>query len=307
MSEINEKYVNILMSTYNGEDFILEQLNSLYSQTYPFIRIYVRDDGSSDSTYKILSDEQSKGRIILFPQGDNLGPANSFFKLLDSSENADFFAFCDQDDLWNVDKVERAVATIREIAEDEPAMYFSSVECVDEKNKLIKLIAPSKDIGFGNALVENIAIGCTMVLNKSARVLIAKDPPSNCLMHDSWCYLVVSCFGIVLYDPLPSMRYRQHSNNVFGAPSSAIDSLVRRIKRFSFSQYGVFRFGDQAAIMSSIYGNDIPDKQKAILNLIVTGKYSIFHRLRLAMSKHIWRQNIIDNFILRILILVNRY
>ncbi len=307
MSDISEKYVNILLSTYNGEQFVLEQLNSLYTQTYPFIRIYVRDDGSSDSTLSLLRDEQSKGKLMLLPEGKNIGASASFFTLLGGSKNAGFFAFCDQDDIWNKDKIERAVTEFAQVTDDIPTMYFSAVECVDAENNFIKLLSPTQKIGFGNALVENVAIGCTVVLNKSARDLIVREPPSQCLMHDSWCYLVISCFGTVLYDSRPSMRYRQHSNNVFGAPTSAIDSLIRRVKRFSFRSNGVFRFSDQSTIFLNIYGNAIPERYKAILNLYVMAKHSFIARLQLLITPRVWRQKMLDNLILKLLILLNYY
>lgn len=299
--------VNVLLSTYNGEAYLLEQLQSLYQQTYPNVKVVVRDDGSSDSTLNLLKKEASDAKLVLQSPEANIGPAASFFKLLESSDDSDFFAFCDQDDLWNKDKIERAIEALTSIPSDIPAMYFSSVECVNEANNFIKLSPLPKKIGFGNALVENVATGCTVVLNKKARNLIVKSLPNQCLMHDSWCYLVVSCYGKILFDGSPSMRYRQHSNNTIGAATSVVDNFVRRIKRFSLRKHGRFRFSDQAAEFLEHYGDSIPSQHQALLSQFVKAKYSLLNRFCLAFSPTIWRQSFLDNLILRLLILLNRF
>ena len=100
--------VTVLLSTYNGSKFLQQQLNSLYEQTYPNIRILVRDDGSSDSTRSILENEQLSGRIDILRGHENLGPGLSFFKLLHNaaSTETEYVAFCDQDDVWHPHKIE---------------------------------------------------------------------------------------------------------------------------------------------------------------------------------------------------------
>ncbi|MDI1307811.1 MAG: glycosyltransferase family 2 protein [Methylotenera sp.] len=299
--------VNVLLSTYNGEAYLHEQLQSLYQQTYENIRIFVRDDGSSDSTYGILQQVASENRIFLQRPDANIGPAASFFSLLDISGDAGFYAFCDQDDIWNRDKLERAVLALGSLPEDIPAMYFSRLDYVDANNQFIKLSPQPEKIGFGNALVENIATGCTVVLNKSARDLIIKSLPDRCLMHDSWCYLVISCFGEVLFDDQSTMRYRQHSNNAIGAATSVWDSYIRRVKRFSLFKHGVFRFSDQAETFLERYSEVLSDEAKALLLEFLGAKKLFLGRFRLVFNRKIWRQSILDNLILKLLILMNRY
>ncbi len=299
--------VNVLLSTYNGEAYLLEQLQSLYQQTYPNTKIIVRDDGSTDSTLNLLLREASLGKLTLLPQGGNIGPATSFFKLLETSGNADFYALCDQDDIWVSNKIELAVKAIKQLPSEIPVMYFSRLMYVDSKNQFIKLSALPSSIGFGNALVENVATGCTVVLNKAARDLIVKNIPSQCVMHDSWCYLIISCLGQVIYDPFPSIRYRQHVANAIGASLSVMDTIKRRIKRFKFQKDGVFRFSNQAETLFALYENQIASENRTILKQFVNAKESLPRRLMLALSRYIWRQGFVDNLILRVLILLNRY
>lgn len=300
--------VNILLSTYNGAKYLQPQLDSLYQQTYINCSIFVRDDGSSDDTLDILKEAQSKGSLHILPSNENLGPANSFFALLkESPADCGFFAFCDQDDIWMQDKIHNAVTALKQFSDDTPVMYFSRVTYVDANNKYIKLSPLPKCVGLGNALVENVAIGCTVVINKPARDLITQKIPKTCLMHDSWCYLLMSCLGNVIYDPMLSINYRQHASNTIGASTSILQTIIRRFKRFKIGKHGVFRYSNQSELLLELYGNLIGENKKELIVQFVNAKQSFHKRLILALSPKIWRQNFIDNLILRALIIFNRY
>lgn len=299
--------VNVLLSTYNGEAYLHEQLLSLYLQTYQHTKIYVRDDGSSDSTLDILQKEASENRLSLQISEANLGPAASFFRLLETSGDSGFYAFCDQDDIWNSDKIEMAVYAIQRFSPKIPVMYFSRLTYVDSENNFIKFSPIPRVLGFGNALVENVATGCTVVMNKIARDLIVKSLPTECLMHDSWCYLLISSLGEVIFDSKSHIHYRQHSSNAIGASTSVLQTIYRRFKRFQIAEYGVFRFSNQAENFLNLYFNLIPENKRHLLQLFIMAKQSFKARVELALSKDVWRQNPIDNFILRLLILINRY
>ena len=308
MTESNlMKQVNVLLSTYNGERFLLEQLHSLYQQTYPKINIVVRDDGSSDSTLNILKKEVSEGKLVLLPANANVGPAASFLKLLEASGTAGFYAFCDQDDVWHPQKIEIAVEAISKMSPEIPVMYFSRVTYVDAENNVMKLSPLPKFVGFGNALVENVATGCTVVINKAAKDLIVRYLPKQCLMHDSWCYLLISCFGKVIFDPISHINYRQHSANTIGASMSTLQTIFRRFKRFRFDKNDHFKYTNQAEQFLNLYSDQLPSDKQELLQQFVDVGSSFKSRICLALSKHIWRQSVIDNIIVRILILINRF
>ena len=236
--------VTVLLSTYNGSKFLQQQLNSLYEQTYPNIRILVRDDGSSDSTRSILENEQINGRIDILRGHKNLGPALSFFELLHNAAltETEYVAFCDQDDVWHPHKIEHAVSALRVVADNCPALFCSRLEIVDEQLNHIGFTNTPKKVGFGNALVENVATGCTMVLNRKAVELICTHLPSKVLMHDWWCYLVLSCFGKIIFDSNANIKYRQHGNNTIGATVNMFDELKRKLHRFMYSGKGLLWF-----------------------------------------------------------------
>ena len=300
--------VTVLLSTYNGSKFLQQQLNSLYEQTYPDIRILVRDDGSSDSTRSILESEQSKGCIDILEGHSNLGPALSFFKLLRNaaSTETEYVAFCDQDDVWNPYKIAHAVSALTEVAGSCPAMYCSRLEIVDEHLKHIGYTEMPGKVGFGNALVENVAVGCTIVLNRKAIDLIGENLPSKVLIHDWWCYLVLACFGEIIFNNSADIKYRQHGSNTIGMATNMFDQLARKARRFFGGGRGYLWLSEQASVFLSVFKERIPLPHRRVLNKFVAAKSSFKCRGQLVFSREIWRQKWSDNLILRFLVLIKR-
>jgi glycosyltransferase involved in cell wall biosynthesis len=300
--------VTVLLSTYNGSRFLQQQLDSLYQQTYPNIRILVRDDGSTDATRALLAGEQAKGRIDILEGHNNLGPALSFFELLKSAvgTETEYVAFCDQDDVWHPEKIARAIQKLSGVANDRPAMYCSRVELVDENLKHIGYTDLPRKIGFGNALLESVAAGCSIVLNREAMILVGRNLPSKVVIHDWWCYLVVSCFGEVIVDAEATLKYRQHGSNAIGV-ADGFTRWARKYRRFFGDGAGHLWMSEQAASLLEIFKDRVPATNRKVLNDFVAAKSSLFRRMQLALSNEIWRQKWSDNLLLRLLILMNRY
>jgi glycosyltransferase involved in cell wall biosynthesis len=304
--------VCVLISAYNGEQYIEDQILSVLKQRDVKVSLVVRDDGSTDRTSDILKKYENRGDLIMLPSVGNIGPALSFFELLKYAPDCNnYFSFCDQDDIWDECKLARAVMSL--IAEDphRPTMYFSRQEVVDENlNKLGYSDLPRR-IGFGNALVECITPGCTVVINALARNFLIVNPPSRLyMMHDWWIYLTLTCFGNVIYDPIPCMKYRQHINNVVGLNISSFSKLIVRWKRFRATGRPIGFAADpsqQAVEFKKIFDNQIPPDKLLVLNRFVSGKTSLILRIRLAFSSMIWRQRSFDDLLVRLLIVLNRY
>lgn len=225
--------VAILLCTHQGQDYLNEQLDSIGCQTHTNWQVWASDDDSADDTRVILDAYKQTWRAgqLSIQDGPVAGFAANFLSLTCKADiDADYFAFADQDDIWDPDKLERAVAWLDTIAAHTPALYCSRTRLVDAQNKEIGL-SPlfSKPPGFGNSLVQNIGGGNTMVFNNAARALLreaGEDVPV--VAHDWWVYMViVGCGGKVLYDPYPSLRYRQHHDNLVGANASWLSRLVR--------------------------------------------------------------------------------
>jgi glycosyltransferase involved in cell wall biosynthesis len=298
--------VTVLLSTYNGSQFLQQQLTSLYEQSYPNIKILVRDDGSTDSSRELLANEHLKGAIEQLAEHNNVGATRSFFTLLAHAAQSKtaYIAFCDQDDVWQANKIAQAVSVLSSVA-DRPALYCSRLEIVNEHLHTLALSAKPRKIGFGNALVENIAVGCTMVLNRKAMDLLCQQSlPSEVYIHDWWCYLVIAGFGEVIFDDNALIKYRQHGGNAIGAATDSLGVWKRKLARLFNGRLWI---SEQAMIFAQLFAEQLPPDERKLLELVCKAKSSFWYRVRLALSTALWRQKQLDNVILRLVILMNRF
>lgn len=230
---IKKKKILVLMSTYNGEKYLKEQIDSLLSQENVDLNILVRDDGSSDSTLSILKDYSNKG-LLTWYCGENLRSAKSFMDLIQRASNADYYAFCDQDDVWNPDKLYMAISKLEKFKEkDCSVLYCSNYQLVDEQLNNLSDNNHVSTTTFNAALVSSCATGCTIVFNYELLKILKKFNPTNIVMHDDWAHKVcLSVGGIVIYDSNKMLKYRQHDNNVDGGQHSfkqRLQGILRRI------------------------------------------------------------------------------
>ena len=293
--------INVLLSTYNGEKYLPELLESLANQTYSPVKITIRDDGSRDNTIKTIETFAAGRNNLSFYKGENLGVVNSFFMLLKNADASGYYSFCDQDDVWLPDKLERAVDAINKHSKSKPVIYCSAYNLVDEKlNYIGKPLTTIKKPSFGNALVENLATGCTVVINNSARDILINKLPQNALMHDWWMYLVISAFGQVIYDPNPSILYRQHASNVVGAQANMMTKWMNRVKQYK-KRNGERLIFQQVLEFYNLYKNQMDKK-----TLDITEKFlndTLINRITNCFFSPFYRQSAIDNMIYKILYL----
>lgn len=297
----------VLLATYNGEKYLVDFLESLCGQSEKNFKVIVRDDGSTDGTLHILESYQDKLQIEIMESVKRLGPAFSFLELLKCcGDQFDFYFFADQDDYWHASKIERAIDKLVP-CKDEVGLYCSQLEYVDENLVHINYSRIPEKISFENALVENIATGCTVAINDAARQLIIDNPPKQLIMHDWWFYIVASAFGKVIYDPFPSIKYRQHGNNTIGAATNLLQDFKRRLSRFIKSDGGIFGLAKQAGELKRCFSSLFEKKQLTLVNSIIDGKDCIPKRVSLALFSKLVRQRWFDTFILRILFLSGRF
>lgn len=205
--------IAVLMSTYNGGKYLDEQLASLANQTVAeAMNVYIRDDGSKDSTFDII--EQWKEKLpIHLRKAQNVGPARSFWELFtDRDIQADFYAFCDQDDIWDADKLETAVAQLR----GDCHMYCCNCRIVDAQGKLLqpamKDAAPQMEIP--RMFVTGFTQGCSMVFTNALREHVLSKEITCVPMHDVMLTLYGAAYGKVYWDNAPRFSYRVHESNV---------------------------------------------------------------------------------------------
>lgn len=229
-------HVAILLGTHQGERFLASQLDSIARQTWSQWEVWASDDHSTDATWEILSayrTEWGDERLKLH-RGPARGFCANFLALAcDARIQAELFAFCDQDDVWDEDKLERAVRWHRTIPDGIAALYCGRTRLIDIEGRDIGH-SPlfSRPVTFRNALVQSIAGGNTMVLNRAARALLMEAGRDvDVQTHDWWAYMVVAgCGGRVHYDPEPAVGYRQHEGNLVGSNAS-FSGRVRRAVR----------------------------------------------------------------------------
>ena len=232
--------VTILLSTFNGVRHLAAQLDSFAAQTLTRWRLLWRDDGSSDGTPDAIERFASvlpAGRVVRSSgSGVHLGVFDSFLALLAEASDAPAVALADQDDVWLPEKLARALDALAAADPEIPALYCSALTVVDQDLRPIGTSLPLRhDPGFPGALLQNIASGCTMVLNQAAVRAVLKAARPHHGVHDWWIYLLVTAIdGQVLFDPAPSMLYRQHGANAIGASWSR--SVFKRVA-------GAFRRG----------------------------------------------------------------
>lgn len=222
--------IDILVACYNGENFLKQQLDSLINQTYQDFNIILRDDGSKDSSLKILKQFKADypDKVTLIEGNPTGGAKNNFFELMNHTD-ADYIMFCDQDDVWLENKVEITLSKMKDTenayGKDVPVLCHTDLSVADKDlnithNSFFKM--QKFDISktsLNRALVQNIVTGCTVMINR-ALLNIAKGTNSNdVIMHDWWLFLIASAFGRVEAINSPTILYRQHENNQVGAKS----------------------------------------------------------------------------------------
>ncbi len=287
------------MCTYQAENYLIEQIDSIVAQSHTHWQLFVSDDGSKDKTSTILKsylETLGQIRLSIF-RGPAKGFVGNFLSLTcKASIEADVYAYSDQDDIWDKDKLECAIKFLSSVPQNIPALYCSRSCLVDSNNIEIGL-SPlfSKRPSFANALMQNIGGGNTMVFNNAARSLLVEagqDIPV--VSHDWWTYLLVTgCGGKVFYDKVPRLRYRQHDGNLVGMNST----WGARLKRIRMLGQGRFRIWNDNNILAlrKMLDKLTPDNQEILERFIKAREMSIVPRLFHLKKSGIHRQTLLGN------------
>lgn len=243
--------VNILMSTYNGEDFLAQQIQSIQEQTVQDWKLLIRDDGSSDQTKSIIAKfvaEDSRIHWINENDATNVGVIKSFHALL-QHEEADYYFFSDQDDIWLPEKLERSLAETTNYPEDLPLMVYMDLTVVDQDLQVMAKSMIRSQSGQANTelveeLTENTVTGGVAMINHALAQLWTQT--DDILMHDWYLALLATAFGKLVYIDQPGELYRQHGNNVLGART-----LSKRVKKWL-----------RPSLLFSLYWDLIENSQK---------------------------------------------
>ncbi|MCI8501005.1 MAG: glycosyltransferase [Oscillospiraceae bacterium] len=299
------KKVAVLLAAYNGEHYIEQQIDSILSQTYPNFELYIWDDGSSDSTRKILSQYAGKHSNLHLELSDvNLGYPASFYALTDMEINADYFMFSDQDDVWCPEKIERMVELMDRADLSIPTAYFSGYYICDENLNVRSESAPQhKPIKLHNTLFEVCGLEFTMAINKAAKELLFHNKPQWVKARGTWMCMLYSALGVILYDNRPSAFYRRHSSAVTSSNMGFFGLWKWRIKTFFGGGFEDYKLKLQD--FYSVVGDRLPGKERKMVyrfsdpHYLKNVIYKVFYPKRL-------RRRLFDELMLRFTFLIGK-
>ncbi len=294
------KRVNVLMSTYNGQDYIKEQIESILNQTYHNIKLYVRDDGSTDCTIDILQCYEQQNKIV-FIKGNNVGYGASFMQLLLEAEDSDYWAFSDQDDVWDREKIERAVMQLEKMDQDMPAMYCHNYYITDQKLQITgKSNFIQEDYPFYKAITECVHLGFATVINRKLREMMLLAKGRVLISHDWWAELIATEFGTIYVDSYMGAWHRRLENSVSGG------DLTSRFKWLWNSLKNETEIHNLTENFWVVFQNKMKNKDKIILSWFVSEKYNLDKALRKVFYYRRWRSGLASEVVVRFLMLIGR-
>ena len=291
----------ILMSTYNGEKYLSEQLDSILNQEKVEVDILIRDDGSTDNTLKILENYSEKFKNVEYYIGKNIKSAKSFMDLVKHSKTYKYYAFADQDDVWDRDKLFIGVSKLKEGYN----LYGCKKRSVDKNLNLItENDYEHKHFVLGSVILRGYIAGCTMVFDDYLKNKVLESSIERFQMHDTWFLRVAFCVGKVYFDKVAHMSYRQHDNNVYGGKISIFTRWKQRIKFLDRRKYQNETRLIMAKELYNRYSESLSKEDKESLFYFAYYRENLKNRIKLVSRDFLHGDNIFDTSIIKILALL---
>lgn len=306
--------INILLSTYNGAKYLSEQLDSIFQQTFQNFTLYIRDDASSDTTVALLhtyihEHPNFADKIVLLPDQvhQNLGYMGSFWLLLDQCAPADYYAFCDQDDIWLPNKLEAGLYYLEKENAEMPLLYFSNYNYCDEKlNVMHEAPNVSLPITFRDVLFYTPAFGFSIIINEKLRAMALQTTNRIRLPHDGWVQKIAAAFGKILYNPAPTALYRRHSSAVTSSNAQLMTALKYWIQNdilgssMKETRFVLERFMEE-------YGTLLSEENYRLLALYTRAPKTLLSWFKQCFYKKRFRPSIGGDLALRVCFFLGRY
>lgn len=303
------KQVVVLMSTYNGEKYLKEQIDSVLSQIGVEIKLVIRDDGSKDNTKRILKEYTLNNPNILLLLGENCGAEKSFYKLCEYAKEqtlADYYAFCDQDDVWLKDKLLVAVSQLNNKDQKSPNLYFSNLKMVDsDLNYMRNLFAEREvDITKRMALIQIFTYGCTCVFNRKA-LLDYCFTQEDKFYHDGWMFTICAYLGNIIYDKEGHILYRQHSCNLSGEKVTGFSLFLQRLNTLRNGNFGP-GFEMSAKALLDHFSERLDKDDIIFISKIAFYRKSLIKKLNLLFSREYRTGRFSKDLLIKTRILINK-
>ena len=278
--------VAVIMSTYNGEKYISEQIDSILNQTGVEVELFIRDDGSKDNTVKIIEEYRQKHNNVHVDTGINLGFRQSFIQELLSVRGYEYYSFSDQDDYWEKEKLYQACLKLQEVKTGKPAVYYSNLNVADANLNVYRTTKlQNRKKSLESLVMRRSIAGCTMVFNECLWDKIAEVDITDDMLkrgHDS--FILSLCYalgGTVICDPNAYIRYRQHTSNTSGSSHGVVQRITKEWSML------VKKRGTEPAIARSLLENwkrEMRPEEIKELQLIAQSESSIPARLKIVAS-----------------------
>ena len=289
------KSVLVMMSTYNGALYLKEQLDSIFCQIGVDVFLLVRDDGSNDATCSILEEYSDKHNNLIWNKGINLGFVNSFSalirKAIELNHHFDFYAFADQDDIWDPEKLRVACNCLSLKNDKLPNLFTCNSIMIDSNGDRIGLFHEQEPYySRGNVLVFSTEQGCSMVFNSKALELYNGNPP-KVTFHDRWMNLICFYLGETYYSHTPLFFYRLHGGNALGQVHMASDKrgLLYKVSRL-LSHYTdgkpLTKHVEMSKEFLKCFGNMISEKDKKLFLIYISYRYKVSSKLYMLFSNN---------------------
>ena len=275
------KKVNIILPAFNGEKYIGEQIESLLNQTYPNIDIYIRDDRSRDNTVNVIrsyiGQEPEGKKIILVDNEDkNWGYVRNVFDTWKLTDTADYYCFCDQDDVWHADKVEKSVALLESKGTEKPALCFTGFNYCDSGLHFIRKSDPVPEpLGLQNVCYDFLALNFNITVNHAFReVFFAKLPPDGSYPNypDYWMSHAAACYGRLYCLQKAEVEYRRQEKAASYANHNPFSFFLWRFK--------MFFLGDETKKISKalkdlyqVYGNIMSESDEKMMRIFIQNSF----------------------------------
>ena len=306
---MNKKKIVVLLSTYNGEKYLTEQIDSILNQKSSHqIDLMVRDDGSSDGTIEILKSYEKKypERVIVNFQ-ENIGYINSFFELIRNAEGYDYYALSDQDDIWLEDKIEIAIEACEACAYNGPLLYGSSSFLVNDQLEIMGETQKNlKGITWDNLLIQNFFPGHTQVFNDAlCKILKVKVDCSKIYVHDFWITYMAFLHGKAIFDNQSHTYYRQHGTNTVGFGKNSVEWIVGRLKRISHNDNK--KIAEQIGYFYDTCAEYMDEELRIKIGEFIHSQASLRRRISYLCKTNLYRQKDFETVLFKILYLLGGY
>ena len=306
---MNKKKIVVLLSTYNGEKYLKEQIDSILNQKSSHqIDLLVRDDGSSDGTIEILKsyEAQYSDRVkVNFEK--NIGYIHSFFELIRMAEGYDYYALSDQDDIWLEDKIEIAIKTCEAQEYEEPLLYGSSSFLVNDKLEIMGETQKNlRGITWDNLLIQNFFPGHTQVFNDAlCKILKAEVDCSKIYVHDFWITYMAFLHGTAIFDNESHTYYRQHGTNTVGFGKNSIEWIVERLRRIGHSDNK--KIAAQIQYFYNTCAEYMDEELRGKVADFIESQSTLWKRSSYLFRTNLYRQKSFETILFKILYLLGGY